>query len=129
MTQYDLADATLSSHESLKELDDIHQSIDRSEIESLLGSLYASNRGKFAFPPLTQFKAMLPQAWYNLSDHTMEKQLARDLLFRRIVDLQVGPDYWIILLTYSTFLAKQERDTEITSGRIRKTKFVRISAK
>ena len=51
LTQYDLADALLSKHDSLKELDDVHQIIDWAEIEGLLSSLYASKRGKPAFPP------------------------------------------------------------------------------
>jgi IS5 family transposase len=96
LTQYGFADAALSSHESLKELDDVHQIIDWSEIESLLSSLYASKRGKPAFPPIMMFKVMLLQAWYNLSDPAMEKQLARDLLFRRFVGLSLSesvPDH------------------------------------
>jgi len=42
------------------------------------------------------FKVMLLQAWYNLSDPAMEKQLARDLLFRRFVGLSLSesvPDH------------------------------------
>ena len=56
LTQYGFADAALSSHESLKELDDVHQIIDWPEIEDLRSSLYASKRGKPAFPPLMMFK-------------------------------------------------------------------------
>ena len=39
---------------------------------------------------------MLLQAWYNLSDPAMKKQLARDLLFRRFVGLSLSesvPDH------------------------------------
>jgi len=32
------------------------------------------------------FKALLLQSWYRLSDPGLEKQLARDLLFRRLID-------------------------------------------
>jgi len=42
------------------------------------------------------FKALLLQAWYNLSDEELEKQLARDLLFHRFVDLSLSepvPDH------------------------------------
>ena len=31
------------------------------------------------------FKALLLQSWYRLSDPGLEKQLARDLLFRRVI--------------------------------------------
>jgi IS5 family transposase len=96
LTQYGLADALLSKHDSLKELDDVHQIIDWAEIEGLLSPLHSSKRGKPAFPPLMMFKVMLLQAWYNLSDPAMEKQLARDLLFRRFVGLNLSesvPDH------------------------------------
>ena len=36
------------------------------------------------------FKVLLLQAWYNLSDPAMEKLLARDLLFRRFVQLSLN---------------------------------------
>jgi IS5 family transposase len=42
------------------------------------------------------FKALLQQSWHNLSDPGLEKQLARDLLFRRFVGLSLAdsvPDY------------------------------------
>ncbi len=42
------------------------------------------------------FKAMLLQSWYSLSDPQLEKQLARDLLFRRFVRLSLAdsiPDH------------------------------------
>lgn len=42
------------------------------------------------------FKALLLQSWYSLSDPGLEKQLARDLLFRRFVDLSLSesvPDH------------------------------------
>jgi transposase, IS5 family len=42
------------------------------------------------------FKILLLQSWYQLSDPAMEKQLARDLLFRRFVGLGLDaplPDY------------------------------------
>jgi IS5 family transposase len=42
------------------------------------------------------FKALLLQSWYNLSDPALEKQIARDLLFRRFVGLNLSdtiPDH------------------------------------
>ena len=42
------------------------------------------------------FKALLLKSWYRLSDPALEKQLARDLLFRRFVGLDISesvPDH------------------------------------
>jgi len=42
------------------------------------------------------FKALLLQSWYALSDSALEKQLARDLLFRRFIGLSISesvPDH------------------------------------
>ena len=42
------------------------------------------------------FKALLLQSWYALSDPALEKQLARDLLFRRFIGLSISesvPDH------------------------------------
>ena len=36
------------------------------------------------------FKALLLQSWYKLSDPALEKQLARDLLFRRFTGLDIS---------------------------------------
>lgn len=36
------------------------------------------------------FKALLLQSWYNLSDPKLEKQIARDLLFRRFLGLDIS---------------------------------------
>ena len=42
------------------------------------------------------YKALLLQSWYKLSDPALEKQLARDLLFRRFTGLDISepvPDH------------------------------------
>jgi IS5 family transposase len=42
------------------------------------------------------FKILILQAWYNLSDEALEKQIARDLMFRRFIDLSLSesvPDH------------------------------------
>ncbi len=95
-SQLTLADALLSEHDSLKELDDVEQIIPWPEIEDTLRDCYANTQGAPAFPPLMMFKVLLLQAWYNLSDPAMEKLLARDLLFRRFVQLSLSdsiPDH------------------------------------
>ena len=64
--------------------------INWSRIESLLAGLHSSPRGEKAWPPLMMFKALLLQSWYALSDPALEKQLARDLLFRRFIGLSIS---------------------------------------
>jgi IS5 family transposase len=42
------------------------------------------------------FKILILQAWYNLSDEALEKQIDRDLMFRRFIDLSLSesvPDH------------------------------------
>ncbi len=42
------------------------------------------------------FKILILQAWYDLSDEALEKQIARDLMFRRFIDLSLSenvPDH------------------------------------
>ena len=96
VNQRSLADSMIIDHDALKELDDVHEFIDWHRIESLLQGIHASNRGEKAWPPLLMFKALLLQSWYGLSDPALEKQLARDLLFRRFVGLDIAesvPDH------------------------------------
>lgn len=96
LQQRSLAESMLIDHEALKELDDVHELIDWKRIESLLSDIHASAKGEKAWPPLIMFKALLLQSWYALSDPKLEKQLARDLLFRRFVGLDIAesiPDH------------------------------------
>jgi len=87
--QSSLADALVIEHKSLSELDDVHIIINWNEIEKTLSSLYSSVPGAPAYPPLMMFKILILQAWYNLSDEALEKQIARDLMFRRFIDLSL----------------------------------------
>lgn len=96
LRQQDLSDALLSHHEALEELDDVHEIINWSQIEQQLSHLYTSESGAKSYPPLMMFKIMILQAWYGLSDPQMEKQLARDLMFRRFIQLSLSesvPDH------------------------------------
>jgi len=96
LEQQSFAHSFLVDHEALHELDDVNALIDWSKIESLLADIHSSKRGEPAWPPLLMFKAMLLQSWYKLSDPGLEKQLARDLLFRRFIDLDIAesvPDH------------------------------------
>ncbi len=94
--QNSFADALVVEHKSLSELDDVHDIIFWSEIEQTLLKLYSSVRGAPSYPPLMMFKILILQAWYNLSDEALEKQIARDLMFRRFIDLSLSesvPDH------------------------------------
>jgi len=89
-------DSKLFQHQALKELDDIQTLVDWSKLETLLANIYSSPKGEKAWPPPMMFKAMLLQSWYKLSDPALEKQLARDLLFKNFVGLPISetvPDH------------------------------------
>jgi IS5 family transposase len=96
LKQRSLADHLVSEHEALTELDDVNNFIDWQAIEDLLCDIHAKRRCNSAWPPLFMFKALLLQSWHNLSDLGLEKQLARDLLFRRFIGLSLSdsvPDH------------------------------------
>lgn len=96
LTQRSLADSLASEHQAIKELDEAHDLIDWLRIEKLLAGIHNKKRGELAWPPLMMFKALLLQSWYRLSDPQLEKQIARDLLFRRFVGLSLAdtvPDH------------------------------------
>lgn len=96
LKQRSLADSMVVTHEAVKELDELNELINWSRVEQHLSDIHAKRRGEKAWPPLLMFKALLLQSWYNLSDPQLEKQLARDLLFRRFVELDLSesvPDH------------------------------------
>ena len=96
LKQRSLADSMIVDHDAVKALDELNALIDWSQVEGLLSGIHAKSRGEKAWPPLLMFKALLLQSWYNLSDPRLEQQLARDLLFRRFVALDLSekvPDH------------------------------------
>lgn len=96
LPQNSFAESMLIDHDALKEHDDVHQLIEWSRLEKLLADLHSSTRGEKAWPPLIMFKALLLESWYLLSDPALEKQLARDLLFRRFMGSSISesvPDH------------------------------------
>jgi IS5 family transposase len=96
LAQTDLSDALIQHHEALEELDGINELIDWKLIEAKLSAIHAKRRGEQAWPPLMMFKILLLQSWYSLSDPKLEKQLARDLMFRRFINLSLSegvPDH------------------------------------
>ena len=84
-----LADSMVIPDDAIKELDGLNELISWSRIEKHLFDIHSSSTGEKAWPPLLMFKALLLQSRYNLSDPQLEKQLARDLLFRRFVELDL----------------------------------------
>lgn len=99
LEQQSLAHGMLIDHDALHELDDIDTLVDWSAITYLLRDIHSSPKGEQAWPPLMMFKGLLLQVWYKLSDPGLEKQLARDLLFRRFAGLDIAqsvPDHTTI---------------------------------
>ena len=85
LEQQSLAHGMLVDHAALHELDEVDALVDWSAITHLLRDIHSSPKGEKSWPPLLMFKGLLLQVWYTLSDPGLEKQLARDLLFRRFV--------------------------------------------
>jgi IS5 family transposase len=90
LKQRSSADSMLIEHDALKELDAAHELIDWFPIEQLLSGIHPKSKVEKAWRPLMLFKALLLQSWYTLSDPALEKQLARDLLFRRFVAFDIS---------------------------------------
>ena len=96
INQRSFADDLVINHPAVEELDDVHDLINWVRIENLLKDIHTRVKGERAWPPLMMYKALLLQSWYGLSDPKLEKLLARDLLFRRFVDLSLSesvPDH------------------------------------
>ena len=89
LSQPSLADDLIADHDSLTALDDVKNLIDWKPIKALLSNIHAKRRGEKSWPPLMMFQALLLQSWHGLSDPALERQLARDLLFKRFVGLSV----------------------------------------
>jgi IS5 family transposase len=109
LAQTDLSDALIQHHEALEELDEINQLIDWTLIEAKLSDIHSKKRGEQAWPPLMMFKVLLLQSGYGLSDPKLEKQLARDLMFRRFINLSLSegvPDHSTIW-RFRNLLTKQ----------------------
>jgi IS5 family transposase len=77
-------------HPILHALDDTESLLEWTEIEALLGSIYASTTGRPSYPLLTLFRGLLLGVWYRLSDVQLAQCLFRDLLFRKFCHLELG---------------------------------------
>jgi IS5 family transposase len=79
-------------HPALLALDDTEAVLDRSKIEPILSSIYASKTGRPSYPLLTLFRGILLGVWYRLSDIELSQCLYRDLLFGKFCLLELGGD-------------------------------------
>ena len=95
--QFGFADGWLGYNQKLnQQLNKIDQLVDWRPFEQLLSQIYASPKGRPSHPLLLLFKALLLQAWHNLSDYTLEESLDDRLSFRRFVSLSASdkaPDH------------------------------------
>lgn len=114
IAQTSLSDALVKHHAALEELDGIDRLVDWKAIEKLMVGIHAKKQGEQAWPPLLMFKALLLQSWYGLSDPGLEKQLARDLMFRRFINLGLSegvPDHSTIWRFRNTLTKQGLLDT------------------
>lgn len=65
-----------------RRLERIEALVDWGGLEALLAPVYASQRGRPAYPVLSMLKVLLLQAWYGLGDPAMEEALGDRLSFR-----------------------------------------------
>lgn len=95
--QLGFADTWLGYNQKLnQQLSKIDQLVNWHPFEELLSKIYASPSGRPSHPVLLLFKALLLQAWHNLSDYALEEALDDRLSFRRFVSLSVSekaPDH------------------------------------
>ena len=88
LSQVSFSDLMLNLKKGLNEsLDKVNNLVDWQPIEKILGGIYNSVRGPKSYPPLTLFKALLIQTWYDLSDYQLEEAMDDRLSFRRFVGL------------------------------------------
>jgi IS5 family transposase len=114
LAQTSLSDAPVKHHEALEELDGIDRLLDWKAIGKLMTGIHAKKQGEAAWPPLVMFKALLLQSWYGLSGPGLEKQLARDLMFRRFINLGLSegvPDHGTIWRFRNTLTKQGLPDT------------------
>lgn len=88
LSQASFTDLMINLKTGLNEsLDKVNKLVDWKPIEKLLAVIYNSVRGPKSYPPLTLFKALLIQTWYDLSDYQLEEALDDRLSFRRFIGL------------------------------------------
>lgn len=79
-----------------RRLEAIDAVVDWAPFERALSGLHRSRTGRPSYPPLTMFKALLLETWYDIADTELEEALADRLSFRRFVGLGLAdptPDH------------------------------------
>lgn len=108
--QMDFADQMVVRSVNLNQrLDHIARLVDWKAFENSLRIVFSSTEGRPGHCALMLFRALLLQAWYNLSDYGLEEALDDRLSFRRFVGLSIGekaPDH-------ATICRFRERLTEL----------------
>ena len=77
-------------------LEDLLKTIEWSAFEVLFTPINANAKGAPGYPPLTMFKIVLLQQWYNLSDPQAEEAVRDRLSFRRFCGIPLDvetPDH------------------------------------
>lgn len=88
MTQSSFVDALLPAGFGRNaRLERISGLIDWAPVERLMAGLHTGESGRPPYPPLTMFKALLLQQWYDLSDPGLEEALLDRVSFRRFCSL------------------------------------------
>lgn len=90
--QRNLVDEMVGEKGGNRQLDRIGDLIDWRALGGVVGSIYASSRGRPAYPPLVLVKALLLAQWYGLSDPQLEEALGDRLSFRRFIGLSLEED-------------------------------------
>ena len=95
--QMDFADTIVARNSTLNQrLDRIDQIIEWKSFEKALKKVFVAQKGRSNQNALMLFKSLLLQAWYNLSDYSLEEALDDRLSFKRFVGLSIGekaPDH------------------------------------
>jgi IS5 family transposase len=94
--QGNLSDWMMPDHDALHELDGLAAVVDWARLEGLCAGIYSSGTGRPSYPLGVLLRSLLLGVWYGLSDVKLEKQLVRDLLFRKFCGLSLNesaPDH------------------------------------
>ncbi len=92
-SQPSLADAFIKAYSKGSGfLEDLLKTIEWSAFEVLFARINANAKGAPGYPPLTMFKIVLLQQWYNLSDPQAEEAVRDRLSFRRFCGIPLDAE-------------------------------------
>lgn len=86
------AGPALFDHPALKALDPVEELFDWPGLEAQVTTAGGKATGRPGYPVQTLLRALLLGVWHGLSDEHLEKQLARDLLFRKFCRLEIDAE-------------------------------------